>query len=274
MSLIEPDEGTADIAMMIDDDEQETSATAYIEKQPSHDHIPMIPSLDAERMLLRETNGANLSHEDVSSVYPGRAQSQSVSPGSGGTAAVYTMYNRALVLSSAEDEDPRMVVRTWAVLLYNLALVHHNIGIHHGVSSSLWEALRHYELALDTLDRHIPRECGPDGSMSNTALIFVWRMLNVDKLVLAILNNMGNIHAHLFHLENTQACMESLRMVLEASVAVSSIVELSGNDGGFTMNTVDRNETNSTPLTMSEDFIFFLLNSIFQGKELLLAAAA
>jgi tetratricopeptide (TPR) repeat protein len=256
--------------IMIDEDiGQEQTPASYHDKQPCHGHVHTIPSLDAQRTHIRQENDVNGSHQDTAVGASLRVQNRSDTG-----IAVYTMYNRALVLSSPEDDDPQMLVRTRAVLLYNMALVHHNIGIHHGVLSSLWEALRLYELALDTLDRHIPRECGPNGSMSNTALCFMWRMLNVEKLLLAILNNMGNIHAYLLHLENTRACMESLRIVLEASAAVSSMLQQAGNDGFADMNMTGRNETPVDVPAMSEDYIFFLLNSLFQGKELILAAAA
>jgi hypothetical protein len=52
----------------------------------------------------------------------------------------YSMYNRALVFSDQEDDLSFMVIykhRTAAIILYNLALVHHTIGIQLGVSGTL-----------------------------------------------------------------------------------------------------------------------------------------
>jgi tetratricopeptide (TPR) repeat protein len=281
MSLMEPvvgredsDTTDKDTVMMNEEDEHETTTATHGGKQSCHDNIVTLSSLNSEwNRLMEQTDGVP-SNEDDSMAFPERTRTQLMTPLSTCPTAVYTMYNRALVLSSSGDEDPDMLVRTRAVLLYNLALVHHNIGIHQGVSSAFWEALQHYELALDILDRHMSRECDPRRRISSTTLSCAWRILYMEKLLLAILNNMGSIHAHLCHLENTRACMESLRMVLEASAAVSSILQYSGDDGTDAMSTADSNETTSNTLAMSEDYIFFLLNSLFQGKELLLAAAA
>jgi len=284
VTLIEPVEDINEYAARINQDpsiidedgEHETAHATTSEskscyEQPAH----AISSSDFERSHLFDQNDGDRRDEDAASVLMGHpGQTSSIPPRLASHPAVHTMYNRALVLSSPQDEDINMLVRTRAVLLYNLALVHHNIGIHRGVSWALWEALKYYELAMDTLDSQIPRTCGPGGSISTAALSFMWRTLNVEKLLMAILNNMGNIHAHLFHLENTRACMVSLRMVLEASVAVSRIIEHSGNYGEDSPIPIGRNETTSNVLAMSEDYIFFLLNSIFQANALLLAAAA
>ena len=264
-----------DPSLMTEDGEHEI-AGANSEKQPWYDQpAHALPSPNFVRSPLADRNDGDRSNQDaVAALTWHRGQTEVIPPRLASHSAVHTMYNRALVLSSPEDEHPRMLVRTQAVLLYNLGLVHHNIGIHRGASSALWQALKHYELAMDALDSQFPKKCGPGGSMSNAALSYMWRMLNVEKLLLAILNNMGNIHAYLFHLENTRACMESLRVVLEASAAVCNIMEHSGNNGVDAANAIGRNETTSKTLVMSEDYLFFLLNSIFQGNALLLAAAA
>jgi len=171
--------------------------------------------------------------------------------------SAFTMYNRALVLSHA-DENEKPITRTGAIILYNLALVYHNIGMHLGISACLWQALRLYEQALEILDRQLPRE--GEGTLSNTTICWYWRIMDVEKLLLALLNNMGNIHAYLFHLENTNACMKSLRLVLEVSTATSLLTHVHGST--------------SSPIAKDEDYIFFLLNSLFQEKALGFAPAA
>jgi hypothetical protein len=175
------------------------------------------------------------------------------SPASTSSSSSITMYNRGLVLSPA-DEANKNLVRTSSIVLYNLALICHNVGIRYGISKALWEALQLYEKSLETLDRHIRKHHSSSGS---NPLGWIWRILDVEKLLLALLNNMGNIHAQLFHLENTNACMKSLRIVLDAATATSRLLE--------------RNEA---AMVMDEDYTFFLLNSIFQGKELCFAPAA
>jgi tetratricopeptide (TPR) repeat protein len=146
----------------------------------------------------------------------------------------YSMYNRALVLSEDQDDCALLVTyqhRTSAIILYNLALVHHNIGVHLGVSAALPHALKLYEMAMETVDR---------GGADN--------FVDVQKLLFALLNNMGNIHTHLFHFEHTEHCLNSLRVVLAAASAQSSV--------------------------MDDDYVFFFLNALFQGKELCFAPAA
>ena len=151
-------------------------------------------------------------------------------PSSPGTA--FSMYNRALVLSRDQDDYSLVVKyrhRTSAIILYNLALVHHNIGVHLGVSAALPHALQLYEMAQSEIDRGA-------------------NFVDVQKLLLALYNNMSNIHTHLFHFDNASRCLSSLRVVLAAS-------------------------SNST-MAMDDDYLFFFLNALFQGKELNFAPAA
>jgi hypothetical protein len=143
----------------------------------------------------------------------------------------YSIYNRALVLSDEQDDYSLMGTyqhRTPAIILYNLALVHQNIGIHLGVSAALPHALQLYGMAMQTITQGA-------------------NLADVQKLLLALLNNMGNIHTHLFDLVNTQRCLNNLRVVLSAS---------------------------STLMAMDEDYVFFFLNAMFQGNELCFAPAA
>jgi hypothetical protein len=143
----------------------------------------------------------------------------------------YSIYNRALVLSVEQDDYSFMTTyqhRTSAIILYNLALVHHNIGIHLGVSAALPHALQLYGMSMQTINQGA-------------------NLADVQKLLLALLNNMGNIHTHLFDLANTQRCLINLRVVLS---------------------------TSSTLMAMDEDYLFFFLNAMFQGNELCFAPAA
>lgn len=192
---------------------------------------------------------------------PTSASATCMLPTTAAAGNAFTMYNRALVLSLSDEEDESLF-RTLAIILYNQALVQHNIGMHLGVSASLWHALKLYEQALETLDKHIPRQQQYDQTLPKAAtLCWIWRIMDVEKLLLAILNNMGNIHAYLFHLENTNACMKSLRMILEASTSTSLLA--------------NAHATSSTSqMVMEEDYVFFLLNSLFQEKALCFAPAA
>lgn len=269
----DPDTDDEDTVMTIDDSEHDSTGTTCRERHPCNRNI-----LHTSPSLVSEGNGPQYSGdhrpENDLDTPPRRDGPELRIPRATCPGAVYTMYNRALVLSSSANEDPHTLNWTRAVLLYNLALVYHNIGIHQGVSSALGEALMYYESALDSaLGCHIPRVSTPGQYESNPSLNCLWRMFHTEKILLAILNNMGNIHAHLCHLENTRACMESMRLVLAGSAAISDMVYNGNHDVGM-MSLTYISEVASNPIAMSDDYTFFLLNSLFQGKGLLLAAAA
>lgn len=150
----------------------------------------------------------------------------------GSSSTAYSIYNRALILPEGEHDESLLRVhagQTSAILLYNLGLVYHNVGVYMGVSSALWHSLRLYEMALESID----------------AVPGAWA--HMEKLVMALLNNMGNIHAYLFHVENTNACMKNLQLVLSASRSLANL---------------------------DEDYIFFFLNALFTAKQLDFAPAA
>ena len=86
-------------------------------------------------------------------------------------------FNRAFRMSnivSSDDQD-----RFTAVLLFNLALVHHDQGIESGSSNDLVIAMKYYKFALRVIN-----EAGIDMGLESLYL-----------LILAIWNNMANIHS-------------------------------------------------------------------------------
>jgi tetratricopeptide (TPR) repeat protein len=184
---------------------------------PQHEELPMMMDCDVDSIVKEKAMRC--------------LQVQPTCPFASSPNTAYSMYNRALVLSEDQDDYALLVTyqhRTSAIILYNLALVHHNIGVHLGVSAALPQALKLYEMAMETVDRGA-------------------NFVDVQKLFLALLNNMGNIHTHLFHFEHTERCLNSLREVLAASAQTSA---------------------------MDDDYVFFFLNALFQGKELCFAPAA
>jgi tetratricopeptide (TPR) repeat protein len=190
-------------------------------RRSQHESLPSMMVSEVDSLLFKEKGVVRCLQVEATCSFAS-------SPGT-----AYSMYNRALVLSRDQVEYDLLVQqqhRTSAIILYNLALVHHNIGVHLGVSAALPHALRLYEMAQETIDQR--------ASNVNT---------DVQKLILALLNNRGNIHTHLFHFENANRCLNSLRVVLAAS---------------------------SSSMAMDDDYIFFFLNALFQGKELCFAPAA
>jgi tetratricopeptide (TPR) repeat protein len=153
----------------------------------------------------------------------------------------HSVYNRALILTAEDDGDATSLLtrdyyRTRAVLYYNLALVYHNIGIHRGISAALPKALQLYELALESIDHGT-------------------NLMEVQKMLMAILNNCANIYSHFFFIEETQKCFENLRIVLAATSASSSL-------------------SAASDMSTDDDYNFFFLNALFQSKELCFAPAA
>lgn len=146
----------------------------------------------------------------------------------------HSLYNRGLILSvDSPDGDAASLLtinrhRTAAILLYNMALCYHNMGSHFGVSSALPKALQLYELALESIDLGT-------------------NLMEVQKLLLAILNNCANIYTYFRRIEETQRCFDNLKIILAAS---------------------------TNEMTLDEDYNFFFLNALFQSQELCFAPAA
>ncbi|KAG7367046.1 hypothetical protein IV203_029716 [Nitzschia inconspicua] len=156
---------------------------------------------------------------------------------SSGESTTYSLYNRGLMLSVDPTATEGAAIstlltsnqhQTSAILLYNMALCYHNMGSHLGVSSALLKALQLYEMALESLDQGVD-------------------LMQVQKLLMAILNNCANIYTYYRRAEETQRCFENLKLVLAAL-------------------TVD--------MTLDEDYDFFFLNAFFQSQELWFAPAA
>jgi tetratricopeptide (TPR) repeat protein len=157
---------------------------------------------------------------------------------SSGESSAHSLYNRGLMLSvdpcvTSDGSSGALLLtsnqhHTSAILIYNMALCYHNMGSHLGVSSALLKALQLYEMALESIHQ------GTD-------------LIQVQKLLMAILNNCANIYTYYRRTEETQRCFENLKIVLAAS-------------------TID--------MALDEDYDFFFLNAFFQSQELWLAPAA
>lgn len=153
----------------------------------------------------------------------------SFSNSSSGT--IHSLYNRGLVMSAGQCGHMltgENLHCTSAVILYNMGLVYHNMGVRQGISKALPRALQMYESAFHYLRR-------------------VTSIVECHKLLLAILNNMGNIYAQSFQVDQTVECFKQLRKALSIP---------------------------NPSMDVDEDYIFFLLNALFQAQELCFAPAA
>jgi hypothetical protein len=88
-----------------------------------------------------------------------------------------------------------------AVLLYNMAVANHQLGLKLGVSSKISRALHLYQLSLTTLE-NLAEDSGFDG-----ALLL---------LLCGLYNNMGHCHAFFFERHDTVCCIEWLQTILHA----------------------------------------------------------
>jgi hypothetical protein len=146
------------------------------------------------------------------------------------------LYNRALVVSyTAEREEIA------AVVLFNLALIHHIRGITLRRPDHIEKALKIYELAIKILQRH-------DGSMEE--------LLIDELLVLAIFFNLGHAQTQLFCNAEAVSSFDFLRHVLRKYDNTNA-----GNHGTYAL--------------QDDDLYFFFLNAVIvQGERLTLAPAA
>jgi hypothetical protein len=136
-------------------------------------------------------------------------------------------YSRALtVCEDVEDKD-----LLTGVVLYNMALVNHCRAIQLGISSLLSIALNLYKIAATVLERNTG-----DVDASN------------ELVLLALYNNMAQIHACQWSSQDVRVCIDKIRMLLSTVSAESFIDE--------------------------EDFHFFSVNTLLHVEDMNLAPAA
>lgn len=119
--------------------------------------------------------------------------------------------------------------RESASVMFNLALVHHWRGMHFGVTSLLPKALKLYEMSFSLIQ---------NGANFET-----------HHLILALLNNMGQIHHELMQYKDAKRCFKDLKELLTSSRASASPSQ--GVDGpdvqGFLMNIMFLEEPQMAP---------------------------
>lgn len=104
---------------------------------------------------------------------------------------LFVFYSRVFVFAERNQGPP---MREFVVLLYNLALAHHEEGIHKNTPSLLEDSLEFYEMAVDIMK-----------SLSQ-------QMDDYDLLLLlAVVNNMGHIHSHLLNFQETREKVELVK---------------------------------------------------------------
>jgi hypothetical protein len=135
-------------------------------------------------------------------------------------------YSRALtVFDDVEDKD-----LLTGVVLYNMALVNHCRAIELGISSLLSIALNLYKIAASVLERF----SGVDASN--------------ELVLLALYNNMAQIHACQWSSQEVRECIDNIRILL-STVSADSFIN-------------------------QEDYQFFSVNTLLRVEDMNLAPAA
>mmetsp|Transcript_3826 Transcript_3826/g.9178 ORF Transcript_3826/g.9178 Transcript_3826/m.9178 type:complete len:436 (+) Transcript_3826:573-1880(+) len=274
---------------------------------------------------------------------PQRPRSSSPSPSS--CPSTSSMYNRAFVLATDEDDLTLLVTnerQTGAILLYNLGLVYHNIGYYLGVSAAVPHSIQLYQWSLSFLDlpsyrttmdssyqgvdcdhfkinspstamhggvpgTAVPQTAGGTGAGSRSTMAKTNERRYGDlqfqdqqqqslpnhhtyhqedpKLMLAVLNNLSNLFTYLHRIPETHYALYRLRVVLAASAMTHlTAVVSSMSASASALNPSITNESNNTNTTADtarsmittgdDDYNWFFINALFQGKELNFAPAA
>jgi hypothetical protein len=136
-------------------------------------------------------------------------------------------YSRALaIVDGVEDKD-----LLTGVVLYNMALLKHCRAIELGISSLLSNSLNLYKMAAAVLER------SSDVDTSN------------ELVLLALYNNMAQIHAHQWSSPEVRVCVDNIRMLLSTVSAENSFIG-------------------------QEDFHFFCVNTMLHVEDINIAPAA
>ncbi|CAB9505765.1 expressed unknown protein [Seminavis robusta] len=171
---------------------------------------------------------------------------------------IFTFYQRAFVLTttSATMESSNLegdnnnnddTSKQSAVLLYNMAVAHHNYALYRrdpvAAHGEFRTALVFYDMAFSMIQESLATEEDDEDFLL---------------LLLAVLNNLGHIHAHRYNYLETQEMLSSLQEILAAIRPASgeaSIMDCSRNN--------------------RDDFLFFYKNLVvYQEQEFAAAPAA
>lgn len=131
-------------------------------------------------------------------------------------------YDRALLVdTNTPCHDSELLS---AVILFNMALLHHSRGVSYCKTDSLELASRLYRIALDILQKEV--------DLGSNYL-----------LLMAIFNNLAHIDSHLFRMEEMKKSLEEIRTILMSDVIDADDVTLDEDDYAiFFMNSMFGNE--------------------------------
>ena len=165
---------------------------------------------------------------------------------------IFTFYQRAFAFTALplpDNDGAGHNAKQSAVVLYNLAVAHHNYAMSRQdpvmAHREFRTALVFYDLAFSTIQESLV-----DDNNDNDEDFLL--------LLLAVLNNMGHIHAHHYNYLETQEMLTSLQEILAA------LRPPSGEPSAF----MDHNSHNR------EDFLFFYKNLVVYEEQEFAAAPA
>lgn len=119
----------------------------------------------------------------------------------------FSVYQRSFAFdcTCGNVQDDKVLFNS--VLLYNIGLAHHRLGVTHirDSTKNMQEALRYYKCALNMVRQNTLHTTAGDQ-------LFL--------IVLALLNNMGHVFCHFFREQDAKACRTHLDSLLESSIPV------------------------------------------------------
>jgi tetratricopeptide (TPR) repeat protein len=120
----------------------------------------------------------------------------------------FQFYNRAFALTSSSIKEEVHDSVMAAILLYNMALAYHSKAMRTCATKELYRALKLYRMSFDVLQDNSKISCD---------------MVNL--LLLALINNMGFIHSHIYDWDEMKNSYEVLHSLFMATCDISNNLE-------------------------------------------------
>ena len=213
---VEGDEGDDDIQMELsDEDDQDGDCEEEEEEEKGFPPIGSVPVLTGNDASSTRNNGGRLHHSECFDY------------------AFLYLFDRALTIDTNQqqqmagvaggdptfDETENNIMT--AIIVYNMALVHHMRGMSRGKSKHLEKAAQMYRMSLHMIRRATSEDgCSSGGYEDSSDNDNV----EVTLLLLANLNNLAQIHSHFCLNDLMNSYVESMRVVL-AECSGDSIAE-------------------------------------------------
>ena len=148
------------------------------------------------------------------------------------SASVFPFFNRALLppdtaSNGVRFEEDSSFALTTSIILFNSGLCHHLKAAKNGKSADLQKALNFYQLAANILFSSYDDEID-NSNAEPLGASFLGEPEEL--LVLALVNNMGNIHESQMRFQEASVCLEWVKTFFQYMSDVDNSVQAVGND--------------------------------------------